>query len=143
MTTWLLFTYKVPNKPSAQRVYVWRKLKRLGAILLNEAIWILPDTPRTAEQFQWLAVEIQEMKGVAFLWKSNLIIETPEDFIIAQFNKQIENAYKKLLTKITKKQSDLAALSREYQQLASRDYFNAELGKQVREKLLSLRGGDK
>ena len=63
MFNWILLNYKLPTHPSALRVYVWRKLKRLGALLLNEAIWVLPDTPRTFEQFQWLATEIQEMQG--------------------------------------------------------------------------------
>src|SRR5215212_4930534 len=68
MNTWLLLHYKLPTRPSALRVYIWRKLKRLGAILLNDAVWVLPDTPRTAEHFQWLAAEIQEMQGDVNLW---------------------------------------------------------------------------
>ena len=54
MTSWLLLSYKLPAHPSALRVYVWRKLKRLGAILLNDTIWVLPDTPKTAENFRAL-----------------------------------------------------------------------------------------
>jgi len=64
MITWLLLHYRLPAQPSALRVYIWRKLKRLSAILLNDAVWVLPDTPRTAEHFQWLAAEIQEMQGM-------------------------------------------------------------------------------
>jgi len=36
MSTWLLLHYKLPTKPSALRVYTWRKLRRLGAILLHD-----------------------------------------------------------------------------------------------------------
>ena len=141
MTTWLLFTYKVPNKPSAQRVYVWRKLKRLGAILLNETIWILPDTPRTAEQFQWLTAEIHEMHGSAYLWRSNLLFEQNEEEITDQFIKQVDSSYKALLKKMSKKNPNFSELSREFQQIASRDYFKSKLGKEIRETLLSLKGG--
>jgi hypothetical protein len=56
-TVWLLLLYKVARQPSARRVYIWRKLKRLGALLLHDAAWVLPATPRTREQFQWLAAE--------------------------------------------------------------------------------------
>jgi len=63
MTDWLLLHYKLPTKPSALRVYTWRKLKRLGAVLLHDAVWVLPDLPRTAEQVQWLTAEIEEMGG--------------------------------------------------------------------------------
>ena len=140
MKNWLLLHYTLPSNPSARRVYVWRKLKRLGAILLNESIWVLPDTPRTAEQFQWLTAEIQEMRGDAYLWHSNLFLEAHEDPLVHQFMEQVDSSYKELLKKINKKNPDLAEISREYQQIAGRDYFNSEPGKQVREKLLSLKG---
>ena len=37
-STWLLLAYKVPRDPSASRVRVWRKLKRLGAVALQDAL---------------------------------------------------------------------------------------------------------
>jgi hypothetical protein len=141
MTNWLLLTYKVPNKPSARRVYIWRKLKRLGAILLNETVWILPDTSRTAEQFQWLAAEIQEMQGTAHLWRSSLLLEGGEEVLIDQFTGQVDSAYQKLLKKINAKNPDLSELSREYQQIASQDYFNSNLGRKARNALLMIKGG--
>jgi len=49
MHTWVLLHYKIPREPSAQRVFIWRKLKRLGALLLHDALWVLPATPRTRE----------------------------------------------------------------------------------------------
>jgi DNA-binding transcriptional regulator PaaX len=140
MKNWILLHYTLPSNPSARRVYVWRKLKRLGAILLNESIWVLPDTPRTMEQFQWVTAEIQEMKGDAYLWRSNLFFDVHEDSLTNQFMEQVDSSYKELLKKVNKKNPDLSALSREYQQIAGRDYFNSEIGKQVREKLLSLKG---
>src|SRR5688572_11088481 len=82
---WLLLHYTLPANPSARRVYIWRKLKRVDAILLNESVWILPDTPRTAEQFQWLAVEIQEMDGQAYVWRSNSFFEAQDDSLVDQF----------------------------------------------------------
>jgi uncharacterized protein Usg len=78
-SSWLLLHYKLPNKPSALRVYIWRKLKRLGAILLTDAVWVLPDLPRTAEQIQWLAAEIEEMSGNAFYWRASSLLEAQEE----------------------------------------------------------------
>src|SRR5690348_15616912 len=49
---WLLLIYKFPREPTASRVYDWRKLKQLGAIALQDAVWVLPATPRTQEQLQ-------------------------------------------------------------------------------------------
>src|SRR5512144_3078033 len=102
MTTWLLLHYKLPNKPSALRVYIWRKLKRLGAILLHEAVWVLPEQPRTAEQIQWLTAEIQEMGGEAYSWRANAILEADNESLTQQFNEQVEAMYSDLLKRLEK-----------------------------------------
>lgn len=52
MKKWLLLVYRIPREPTAGRVFIWRKLKQLGAIALQDAIWVLPQTSRTQEQFQ-------------------------------------------------------------------------------------------
>jgi len=142
MSTWLLLHYKLPNKPSALRVYTWRKLKRLGAILLHETVWVLPDLPRTAEQIQWLTAEIQEMGGEAYSWRANAILGESNDTIIQQFNQQVETVYSDLLKKLEKPRADLQEISRQYQQTASQDFFHSKLGSLVREKL-TLRRGEK
>ena len=40
--TWLLLTYKVPAEPSARRIAIWRKLKGMGAIYLQNGVCVLP-----------------------------------------------------------------------------------------------------
>ena len=140
MNIWLLLHYKLPAQPSALRVYIWRKLKRLGAILLNDAVWVLPDKPRTAEHFQWLAAEIQEMQGDANLWRSNLLLGIKEEALIQQFKEQVDLEYKGLLKSLVKKNPDVSKLSQAYQQIVEKDYFHSKLGREVREKLLAMRG---
>jgi ChrB-like protein len=143
MADWLLLHYNLSAKPSARRVYVWRKLKRLGAVLLQDAIWILPNTPRTAEQFQWLVTEIQEMKGDAYLWRSNLFLGIQENTLIQKFVDQVDREYAELLKKLGRKNPNFAELSRQYQQISGEDYFHSDLGQQVRDKLISLKGEEK
>ena len=140
MTDWLLLHYKLPSKPSALRVYIWRKLKRMGAILLHEAVWVLPDTPRTAEQYQWLTAEIQEMGGQAYYWKSNTAVAEQDKSITQQFNEHVDAVYSNLLKKMDKPKADLQEISQQYQQSASQDFFRSKLGIRVREKLTSKRG---
>jgi len=140
MTDWLLLHYKLPNKPSALRVYTWRKLKRLGAILLHESVWVLPDTPRTAEQVQWLTAEIDEMGGNAYYWKANTISAEDDQSLVDQFNDQVDAIYSKLLKQIEKPRTDLQEIAQQYQQAALQDFFHSKLGLQVREKLTSKRG---
>jgi hypothetical protein len=140
MTDWLLLHYKLPNKPSALRVYTWRKLKRLGAILLHDAVWVLPDLPRTAEQIQWLAAEIEEMGGNAIYWRAKSLLNLQDETLVQQFEKQVDVVYSALLKRLEKSRPDLQEISREYQQALSQDFFQSELGLQVREKLTSKRG---
>ena len=140
MSSWLLLHYKLPNKPSALRVYIWRKLKRFGAVLLHEAVWVLPDLPRTAEQIQWLAAEIEEMGGNAFYWQANSLMSSQEDSIVHQFQEQVDKVYSDLLKRLEKSKPDLQEISQEYQRALSQDFFHSKLGLLVREKLTSKRG---
>lgn len=137
MTSWILLHYKLPNKPSALRVYIWRKLKRLGAILLHDAVWVLPDQPRTAEQIQWLTAEIQERGGEAYSWRASTILEVDSESLVRQFNEQVEAMYSDLLKRLGKPRADLQELSRQYQQAATQDFFHSKLGERVRETLQS------
>ena len=137
---WLILHYKLPAQPSALRVYIWRKLKRLGAILLHDAVWVLPDTPRTAEQYQWLTAEIQEMGGSAYYWKANTILDEHEQSVIEQFNQQVDAVYSDLLKRIEKPKANLQEISQQYQQAVSQDYFHSKLGLRLRKKLMSKRG---
>ncbi len=137
MHTWLLLLYKVPSEPSARRVSVWRKLKRLGAVLLHDAVWVLPATPRTREQFRWLAAEIAELEGGALVWEAQLTEPGQDEALVRQFLAQVEPTYTALLSELDEPDADLAALSRRYQQVRSHDYFHTELGERAREALLA------
>jgi hypothetical protein len=140
MSSWLLLHYKLPNKPSALRISIWRKLKRLGAILLHDAVWVLPDLPRSAEQIQWLAAEIEEMGGNAIYWRANSLLSIQDETLVQQFQEQVDVVYADLLKRLEQSRPDLQEISREYQQALSQDFFRSKLGLRVREELTSKRG---
>jgi len=140
---WFLLVYKVPRDPTSSRVYVWRKLKKLGAVALQDAVWLLPANPQTREQFQWLAAEITELAGEATLWESSLILGGTDGSLVRRFEEAVEVPYQEILTALRGKRSDLAALSRRYQEALSRDYFKSELGQKVRKALVSATGEQK
>lgn len=84
---WLVLLVSVPTHPTRHRVAVWRKLKRMGAVNLQGAAWILPDTPETTELFQWLAQEIRTHHGqAALLHVEKIETVTPEE-IQAMFHR--------------------------------------------------------
>lgn len=140
MTTWLLLIYRIPREPTAGRVFAWRKLKQLGAIPVQDAAWVLPLTPRTQEQFQWLAAEITELNGDAVLWQAEQLYATDVESLRRQFVEPVETEYRSILTALRKKGCDLTALSKRYQEVQDRDYFASSLGPQVRERLLKAGG---
>lgn len=39
---WILLVYRVPTEPASRRVTIWRDLKRLGALYLQQCVCILP-----------------------------------------------------------------------------------------------------
>lgn len=140
-TSWVLLVYKIPREPTSSRALVWRKLKRLGALLLHDAVWVLPATPWTREQFQWLAVEIGELGGEAYLWESHLLLNGQAGALMQQFQARVDAAYQEILDEAEQDEADLVALSRKYQQVRAQDYFRSALGTQVRERLMRARGG--
>jgi hypothetical protein len=138
---WIVLTYRVPRKPSACRVYVWRKLKKLGAVALQDAAWVLPATAKTQEHFQWLTAEIAELGGEARVWSATLLLEFADEPLRKQFLAQVETEYNAILAELRRKRRDLPALSRRFQQARAHDYFSSQLGQTVRERLLAARDG--
>ena len=132
-----MLVYKIPREPTAGRVAVWRKLQRLGALLLHDAVWVLPPTPRNREELQWLSAEIRERGGEALLWDGSLVLDGRDDSLIERFRLQVEPIYTEILAEIEQPDADLTALSRRYQQARGQDYFSSPLGQQVRAALLA------
>jgi hypothetical protein len=141
--TWLLLAYRVPREPTANRVYVWRKLRRLGAIALQDAVWLLPASEQTREHFRWLASEIDDLGGQSTLWESRVLLDGQEERLVRQFSARVETGYRKILRALKSKSAKLANLARQYQAVLAVDYFKSELGKSVREALLAKKEGRK
>jgi hypothetical protein len=60
--------YRVPREPSAPRIAIWRKLRRLGVAQLADGLVALPADARTREQLEWAAEEVTEAGGSAGVW---------------------------------------------------------------------------
>lgn len=143
MAGWLLLAHKVPREPTAHRVGVWRKLKRLGASLVHDSVWVLPATPRTREQLQWLATEIEEAGGEVMIWESTIVRHGEESKLRDRFVEQVELAYREILDELKSGRGDLTSQSRRFRQLSAQDYFGSDLGRRVRDALVAARGGSR
>lgn len=138
---WLILIYRIPREPTAGRVFVWRKLKQLGAISLQDAVWVLPHNSRTQEQFQWLCAEISECGGEASVWESQQFDSATNLNLQRAFTDAADSEYREVLAGLRKRGADLAALSRQFQAAQERDHFGADLGRKVRDKLLAAGEG--
>ncbi|MFI2362674.1 Chromate resistance protein ChrB [Promicromonospora sp. NPDC019610] len=65
---WVLLSYRLPREPSAPRVALWRRLKRLGVAQVLDGLVALPADARTREQLDWAADDVIERGGTAHVW---------------------------------------------------------------------------
>src|SRR5271165_7188782 len=64
---WLLLIYRVPPEPTRLRSTVWRRIKSLGAIYLQNSVAALPASPASERSLRKLRREILDMSGTAIL----------------------------------------------------------------------------
>src|SRR5689334_13442734 len=64
---WRLLIYTVPSEPSRKRAFIWRELKKAGAVYLRDGVCALPDRPQTATALESIASKIEEFGGEATL----------------------------------------------------------------------------
>lgn len=138
---WVLLTYTLPREPSAPRVALWRKLKKLGAILTHDAVWTLPATPATREQVCWLAQEIREASGEAHLWVASGELPEQDAQLVALFIDRAERGYQQILRALDDATHSRAELTRSYRQVCAIDYFHAPSGDVARARLEGLDSG--
>ncbi len=91
---WLLFFYTVPSKPVSNRMKVWRRLMKVGAVQLKGAVYVLPFNGEHYELLQWLVSEISEMKGEGAFTRIEHIDTMKDSEIIALFDRQRADEYR-------------------------------------------------
>jgi hypothetical protein len=94
---WLLLIYKVPAEPSKKRLALWRKLKGLGAVYLQNGVCLLPKTDHHRRQFKIIQNEIGEMGGESFLLESSGFDKRQQELIAGRFNEKRNAEYREFL----------------------------------------------
>jgi len=138
-TRWLILIYQLPREPSRHRVAVWRKLKDLGAIYLQDGVAALPKDAVTREQLEWLQLRVREAGGEATLWEARPGTIAEEKELVEAFRTSREEAYGAIIAEaehIRRKaglggdgalMEGLGKLEREYRAERRRDYFRSPL----------------
>src|SRR5260221_14334514 len=89
---------------------------------------------RSREQFQWLAGEIGELEGEAYLGESHLLLNGQSDALAQQFGARVDATYQEILDELQQDNADLVALARKYDQVRAQDYLPPSLGLHGRER---------
>ena len=128
---WVLLAYRLPREPSGPRVMLWRKLRRLGAAQVLDGLVALPADARTREQLEWLADEVVEAGGEAWVWLGRLGSASQERGLAARMAEAVAADYEAVIAEATAGDVDVevvrrrvvARLRRELQRIGQRDYF--------------------
>jgi DNA-binding transcriptional regulator PaaX len=139
---WLILIYHLPREPSRHRVAVWRKLKALGALYLQDGVAALPDDAVTREQLEWLQLRVREVGGEATLWEALPNTVAEDRALVEEFRALREAAYRDLVDaagKLRRKVAvgadgmalleELAKIERDFRTERRRDYFRSPLRK--------------
>jgi len=110
---WLLFTYWLPAEPSRKRVFIWRQLKKLGALSMEGAGWLLPKAGPIATKIEDILNSVEEMEGTANLYSVTDFSEIQEQRAIARFKQEREREYAEIIKECHKM---LRHIERERQQ---------------------------
>lgn len=139
---WLLLMFSMPAKRASERVEIWRRLKRVGALALPSSGYLLPCSPANQEHFEWLASAIRKYKGQASVARVQSIDELPDKELIQRFTEARNREYQQLLMELraarswAKKRPQLARIRKRFQGIASIDFFQSPLRTRI-EDLLS------
>jgi hypothetical protein len=76
-----MLVYRVPSDSSRARVAVWRELKRLGGLYVQQAVCVLPDRPPLREALGKVRARVAELGGSSIF----LTLRDVEDDARAQF----------------------------------------------------------
>ena len=109
---WLLFVHQLPASPSNLRVRTWRRLQQLGAVPVKQAVYALPDTPATREDFEWLKSEVTGAGGEASVFAADNIDAFSNNALVDAFRRARQEAYGALAREIERVLSRVNATQR-------------------------------
>lgn len=87
---WLVLFHRLPPEPAYLRVKVRRRLERIGAILLKNSVYVLPNTEEAHEDLEWLVREIASEGGDAVVCAARFIVGMTDEEVAAMFGESPE-----------------------------------------------------
>ena len=93
---WLQLVYRVPAEPTRKRTYVWRQLRGLGAIYLQDGCCVLPRTPEAETGLAEAAAKVREFDGEATLSILAPAEDGWEERLVALVNRARDEEYEEV-----------------------------------------------
>jgi hypothetical protein len=118
---WLLLTYKVPPEPAARRIAIWRRLKGMGAVYLQNGVCLLPKTDDHVRRLKILENDVAEAKGESVILETVALDRGQEDKVIARFKADRNDAYEEFIDKCDDFEREVA------KEVTARHFTYAEL----------------
>lgn len=104
----LLLTYKVPPEPAAKRIALWRRLKAMGAIYLQNGVCLLPKTDDHIRRLKMLENDVAEMGGEAVILETVALDRAQEDKVVARFKADRDDQYREFLGRCADFEKEIA-----------------------------------
>jgi hypothetical protein len=129
--SWLLLLFSLPANRNTERVAVWRRLKKMGAV------------PAQYEQFQWLAQQIRDYGGDSTLVRAQEIEGLTKEKVIAMFNEARAKDYGELRKPLQgfiarrknisaeEASAELQRLTRQFREIRQVDFFDSARGHDI------------
>lgn len=107
-SNWLLLTYKVPAEPAKKRVALWRRLKGMGAVYLQNGVCLLPKTDDHTRRLKMIENEIAEMAGESVLLETVALDQAQENKVVGRFKADRDEEYVEFLDKCKDFEAEIA-----------------------------------
>ena len=156
-TGWRVLIYRVPTEPARGRVGVWRDLKQLGALYLQQCACIVPAREDLASRINRITTRIDDLGGSSWLLDVPTVEPVQEERLIAAFrdlrNKEYAEIVEECDTRFVKEvefehfrqnytfeeseeiSQDLDKIRRWFDRVRDRDWFDANGRREVEERI--------
>lgn len=149
----LLVSASTAGAPAATRVRVWRKLRSLGALYLQQSVCLLPDRDPVRRQVQRLIASVRKDGGTARSLTVAVTDAAEYTQLVAEFNAERDAEYAEVVERapellaeleketargratyaeVEESEADLERFDKWLAKIAARDYFGAPGGEAAR-----------
>ncbi len=92
---WLFFSYTLPAEPSKSRVYIWRQLRKLGAVNY-QSVWVVP---YSAERLSELKKLMEDIGDAGVLIGGKVLSKSQEEGLSKAFMESRNEEYREIIHK--------------------------------------------